>query len=102
MEQYTDDGIPVKPGMRVFTTDCRWGTVVNIAWTEVNGVIWWNVDEDNYGRCPIDGSRMSTRDNISFSTDELAEKQRREREDRQQDQLIQDGWIGDPDAWAFE
>jgi hypothetical protein len=86
MKQYTTDGVEIKPGMRVFTNDCRWGTVSGVAWTELTGTVWWNVDEDNHGRCPIDGSRMSTRDNIAYSRDELAEKQRREREDRQQDQ----------------
>lgn len=51
-------------GDRVFTSNCRWGTIV-----EVGADGWCAVNEDNARRTHLNGTRMATRDNISGTRD---------------------------------
>lgn len=55
--QRTTDGKVIEEGLRVFTCECVWGTVVEHLYHQ-----WWRIryDDGSYGT--YDGSRMSTQD----------------------------------------
>ena len=55
----TDNGVPITIGLRVFTNNWRWGTVVEPPreWDERG---WFTVDEDGHGRLSLNGERMTT------------------------------------------
>ena len=69
---YTADGVAITPGLRVFTNNCRWGTVTYEDSPAYNPGWFW-VEEDRDGRYGgaylLNGERMSTRDLITGSTD---------------------------------
>jgi hypothetical protein len=65
---YTVDCVEIKPGLRVFTIDCRWGTVISDE-SAMYGEGWWYVDEDDHGYAALNGERICTRDNITGTTD---------------------------------
>ena len=58
---YTSNGVPVKPGLRVFGYDYEWGTVEKEDGLESNGIMWWRVQLDSGRSTSYDGSRMTTR-----------------------------------------
>jgi hypothetical protein len=58
MNDYTTDGVEIRAGLRVFTNNCRWGTVQGPA---LGTPGWWDVQEDDAGRPMLDGTRMATR-----------------------------------------
>ena len=44
-QHHTVDGVPITPGLRVFTTDCAWGTVLPEQWSRTGSV---NPDDDTF------------------------------------------------------
>lgn len=54
----TDDGVPIREGLRVFGYDYKWGTVGK---EHRHTPGWWDVHLDDGGRPMYDGSRMTTR-----------------------------------------
>lgn len=67
VRQLTSDGAAIKVGLRVFTINCRWGTVATVPDTFRNN--WFYVDEDDAGRCLLNGERVATRNNITGTPD---------------------------------
>jgi hypothetical protein len=69
----TSDGVLIKYGLRVFTNNCRWGTVIGLCDVMQNDIGWWNLIEDGTDGPPtmLDGSRMAVRDNIGFTADKV-------------------------------
>lgn len=56
----TSNGVTITIGLRVFTNDWLWGTVVEAPaeWDERG---WWTVELDNHGRRKTyNGDRMTT------------------------------------------
>jgi hypothetical protein len=59
--QYTSDGVKLYPGLRVFTIDCTWGTVVKEAQVYGNG--WWYIQPDGLpGLMPYNGERLAVKE----------------------------------------
>lgn len=66
----TVDGVPITPGLRVFTYDCVWGTVLPEQWNHPNSANpdsdtfdgWFRVSVPEGGYRIYNGERMSTRD----------------------------------------
>ena len=67
MQDFTADGVEIKPDLRVFTNNCRWGTVVEPYPCYGDG--WWKVVEDGYGPVGLNGERIASRDYITGSSD---------------------------------
>lgn len=52
---YTWDGVEIVEGLRVFTNECKWGTVGK---HKYDG--WFDVDYDDGGRTLMNGERLRT------------------------------------------
>lgn len=53
----TTDGVPVEIGLRVFTTDMKWGTVDE----EPDFEGWFHVKYDDGGKAVLNGERVASR-----------------------------------------
>lgn len=66
---FTSEGIPVTAGLRVFTSNCRWATVIDCG-EPYDDEGWFTVAEDGTGsRTLLNASRVAVRDNITHTTD---------------------------------
>ena len=68
-QHHTVDGVPITPGLRVFTNDCVWGTVLPEQWNHPDSANpdsdtfdgWFRVSVPGGGYRIYNGERLSTR-----------------------------------------